>query len=301
MRRALAAVLVVVLGGACAGPSGSSAAGSGPGRGSKTIQSGEPVAKATPTTAAPTTTTRPPGAVAVGTLDLPGAPVADRPLVINDAGNSILFDAEPALSAALGEIPFRPHTIGGFGVSVDPEVWQGVFGRDVPADGAAVTVVMLGNRDFAAAVADPDTYRGQLDEAVRLMTAGGTRVLWLGLPPLPPSPDDELGRRTVNALFAELPDRFPGLVRYVPTDDVLTGTSGVWVRSLAGSPDPVRKLKPDGSPEQHLCPGGAILLAGLVRREVAPFVALPSAPTGWEQGPWRGDRRYDDPPGACRP
>jgi hypothetical protein len=174
----------------------------------------------------------------------------------------------------------------------------------VPADAAAVVVVMLGNRDFGAALADPATYRTQLDEAVRLASAGGTRVLWLGLPPLPGGPehpDDEQGRRAVNALFSELPDRFPGVVRYVPTDEALTGAAGTWVRTLPGSADPVRKLKPDGAPEQHLCPGGAIRITDLVRRELATVVALPPAPVGWEQGPWRGDRRYDDPPGACRP
>ena len=289
MRRMIAgAVLVAVLAGAC----GSRSRPASP----EAVASRHPT---TSTTAAVTTTTSTvPGSVAVGTLEAVAVRTPAPPLVVADAGNSILFDAEPAMAASLGAARFFPHTIGAFGVSVVPEVWRGVFGRDVPADDPAAVVVMLGNRDFPAAIADPATYRSQLDEAVRLMTARGARVLWLGLPPLPPSPTDELGRTAVNALFAELPARFPGVVRYVPTDTVLGDATGVFVRSAGGVP--VRKENPDGTPNEHLCPAGAIRIAELVRRELAGVMTLPAAPTGWQDGPWRGDRRYDDPPDGCR-
>jgi hypothetical protein len=231
------------------------------------------------------------------------APAAP-PLVVADAGNSILYDAEPAIAAALGDGRFLPHTIGGFGVSVLPDMWRGVFGHDVPADDPAVVVVLLGNRDFSAALADPAGYRARLDESVRMLSSRGARVLWLGLPPLPPDPVDEQGRQAVNALFAELPARFPGVVRYVPTDGVLGGPAGTFVRSVPvgdGTATPIRKLKPDGTGEEHLCPDGAVLLAELVRTELTSFLAVPAAPAGWQQGPWRAEPRYDDPPGACRP
>jgi hypothetical protein len=223
------------------------------------------------------------------------------PPVIADAGNSILFDAEPAIRAALGASPFFPHTIGGFGLSVTPDVWQGVFGHDVGADNPSVVVVMMGNRDFDAAVRDPLGYQANVDQAVRLVTARGTRVLWLGLPPLPPSVTDEARRRAVNAIYSALPARFPGLVRYVSLDDVL-GAGGVWVRSLPtdGSTQLVRKVKPDGTPEEHLCQGGAVRVAELIRTQLADVVSLPAAPSNWQQGSWRAEHRYDDPPGACR-
>jgi hypothetical protein len=224
--------------------------------------------------------------------------------VVADAGNSILYDAEPAIAASLGSARFFPHTIGGFGVSVLPEMWRGVFGHDVPADDPAVVVVLLGNRDFTAALTDPAGYRAQLDESVRMLSSRGARVLWLGLPPLPPNPIDEQGRHAVNALFAELPGRFPGIVRYVPTDGVLGGTDGSFARSVSapdGSSTPIRKVKPDGSPDEHLCPEGAVRLAGLIRSELASIVAVPAAPAGWELASWRGEARYDNPPAACRP
>ena len=109
---------------------------------------------ATPTTVAPVAAPAAPTAsapVAIAVESATASPLP-APIVISDAGNSMLYDAEPALRLALGT-PFHNHTIGGFGLSVMPEVWQGVFGRDVPGDHPAVVVVMLGNRDFPVALA----------------------------------------------------------------------------------------------------------------------------------------------------
>jgi hypothetical protein len=238
------------------------------------------------------------GGVAAG----PG-PGAAPAFVLADAGNSILYDAEPAIAAMVGEARFHPHTIGGFGISVRPDIWRPVFGHDVVGDDPTAVVVLLGNRDFGAALTDPASYRAELDEAVRLLSSRGARVLWLGLPPLPPSPFDEVGRQAVNRLFAELPDRFPGVVRYASTDEVLGGPDGDFVRSAPsadGTETPIRKLKPDGSGEEHLCPDGAVRLAALIRAELSSMVAVPPAPAGWDRGGWRSEPRYDDPPGACR-
>jgi hypothetical protein len=162
--------------------------------------------------------------------------------------------------------------------------------------------MMMGNSDFEMARADPDWYRALLDEAVLMMTSRGAKVLWLGLPPLPPDVEDAVDRERVNALYAELPQRFPGLVRYVSTDNVL-GFAGVWVRSMPDDPshEPIRKVRPDGSPDMHVCPAGAERVARLVRDEVESMVAgVPYEPWGWESGDWRDDPRYDDPIGACR-
>jgi hypothetical protein len=302
-RQFIGAVLVAALAGACGSTAGPDPTGEATGRApvteteSRTVhQAAAPVVVTIPPA---TTTTVPAGTAPAGRIE-PRAATTEpaRALVVSDAGNSILFDAEPALAASLAPSAFRPHTIGGFGLSVFPEVWHGVFGTDVPADDPDVVVVMMGNKDFTAAVTDPVTYRAQLDEAVRLMTVKGARILWLGLPPHADLLEEQ-GRRAVNALFAELPIRFPGVVRYVPTDGVLGGPGGTYVRSMADGP--VRKLQPDGSFDEHLCPAGAVRLAQLVRDELAAFVAVPPAPGGWQDQPWRGERRFDDPPGACRP
>lgn len=257
----------------------------------------------TTTTAAPTTTV-PATTQPAGRLDPPPATLAAtadaaRPLVIADAGNSMLFDAEPAIAAALGSAEFRPHTIGALGLTVLPELWRGVFGNDIPSEDPAAVVVMLGNRDLAAAAADPDAYRANLDEAVRLLSSRGARILWLGLPPLAPDPATDAARAVVNTFFAELPGRFPGVVRYVPTDAVLGNPDGTWARTAPGGSEPIRKVEPDGAPEDHLCQAGAVRVAELIRTELGRILPLPPAPAGWEQAPWRADARYDDPIGAC--
>lgn len=241
--------------------------------------------------------------------DAPPAPPQDPPpapvkFVFADAGNYILYDAEPAIRAAFGNGTsslFSTHTIGGFGLSQFPDLWRGVLGTDVPSNNPAVVVMMMGNADFAMARADPQLYRALLDEAVAKMSARGAKILWLGLPPLPPNVEDEIDRNNVNRMYADLQARYPDVVRYVSTDDVL-GFHGVWVRSMPDDPDhrPIRKVKEDGSPDMHVCPEGAARLAQLVHDEVQSMVGnVPAEPWDWENGDWRWDPRYDDPIGAC--
>jgi hypothetical protein len=226
---------------------------------------------------------------------------ASSPPVVADAGNFILFDGEPALAANLGpSVHLDTHTLPAFGFHSYASAWRAVLGRDVLSHHPAAIVVMMGNDDFALARSDPDTMRSLLDEAVRLMTAHGAKILWLGLPPLP-NVDDEIGRAAVNRLYAELPKRFPGVVRYVSTDEAL-GFAGVWVRRRPDDPSrlPIRKVQADGSPDEHVCQQGAVRLAELVRSQLAGWIGgLPAAPEHWTDGDWWFNLRYDDPPGAC--
>lgn len=300
MRRVIAgAALVTVLLGAC-GSTKETTDRSAAGPGTATAAAG--ATETTTTSAAPVAVpavTQPGGRLDPVTVPAGSSGAAVRPLVVADAGNSMLFDAEPAIAAALGEVQFRPHTIGALGLTVLPELWRGVFGRDVPGEDPDAVVVMLGNRDLLAATADPGAYRAHLDEAVRLLSSSGARILWLGLPPLAPDPVTDEARAVVNALFAELPDRFPGVVRYVPTDAVLGNPDGTWARTAPGGVEPIRKVEPDGRPEDHLCQAGAVRVAELVRAELGRILPLPPAPAGWDRAPWRADPRYDDPVGAC--
>jgi hypothetical protein len=234
----------------------------------------------------------------------PDPPTVPTKFVFADAGNYILYDAEPAIRAAFGDgmsSLFSTHTIGGFGLSQYTDLWRSVLGTDVPSNSPAVVVMMMGNADFEMARADPQWYRELLDESVAMMSARGAKILWLGLPPLPANVQDEIDRQNVNRMYADLQDRWPGVVRYVSTDDVL-GFHGIWVRSMPDDPDhrPIRKVKEDGSPDQHVCPEGAARVAQLVHDEIQAMVGnAPAEPWDWENGNWRWDPRYDDPIGAC--
>jgi hypothetical protein len=224
--------------------------------------------------------------------------------VFADAGNYILYDAEPAIRAAFGDGSsslFSTHTIGGFGLSQYPDLWHSVLGTDVPSNNPVVVVMMMGNADFAMAQADPAWYHELLEEAVALMTSRGAKILWLGLPPLPPDVHDEIDREHVNKMYADLAEEHPDVVRYASTDDVL-GFHGIWVRSMPDDSEhrPIRKVKSDGSPDMHLCQEGAARLAQLVHDELGSMVGnVPAQPWDWQNGEWRWDIRYDDPIGAC--
>jgi hypothetical protein len=250
--------------------------------------------------------TTPARLVAGGSLTpLSGLNVRGARVVVSDAGNSILYDAEPALAAALlasGQAELRPHTIGGFGISEAPDVWQNVFTRDVvDGDDARLVLVMLGNRDFPVVKHDPRRYQRLLDESVHRLTARGAGVIWLGLPPLPAWQDDPGARIALNTMLAGLPERFPGKVRYVPTEPALASASGGYARSLPG-PDgrPVAVRKRRGTRgDEHLCPAGAVRLTQLVQRELARVGLRSASAASWSTGAWTADARYDDPKGGC--
>jgi len=56
----------------------------------------------------------------------------------------------------------------------------------------------------------------------------------------------------------------------------------------------------DGGDDGHLCPGGAALLGEAVLVVLTERFGVPEPSPRWWWGPWVGDARYDDPPGACR-
>ena len=233
--------------------------------------------------------------------DVPAVPTQ---FVFADAGNYILYDAEPAIRAAFGDGTaslFSTHTIGGFGLSQFTDLWRSVLGTDVPSNNPAVVVMMMGNADFEMARADPQWYRELLEEAVALMSSHGAKILWLGLPPLPANVQDEIDRKNVNGMYADLAYEHPDVVRYASTDDVL-GFHGFWVRSMPDDREhrPIRKVKSDGTPDMHVCQEGAVRVAQLVHDEIQAMVGnAPAEPWDWENGDWRWDPRYDDPFGAC--
>ena len=68
------------------------------------------------------------------------------------------------------------------------------------------------------------------------------------------------------------------------------GVDGEWVQ--------VRKVR-DGGDDGHLCPGGAALLGEAVLVVLIERFGVSEPSSRWWLGPWAGDARYDDPPGAC--
>lgn len=234
--------------------------------------------------------------------------VGEGPVRVVVVGDSVAYDAEPGIRAALeatGDVRVDARSYGGVGLlrpGVDDYLAEALAGDP------DVVVVMLGGWDLGEVVVDPDGYARRLDEVAALLTAEGARVVWLSMPPTPPGEGIEEARRAANRLFAALANRHPSVV-HVATGPVLGGVPGgpdegsgqAFTRfrpGVDGSDVQVRKVR-DGRDDGHLCPGGAALLGRAVLDALGGLVDLESAEDGWWAGAWTADARYDDPPGGC--
>ena len=251
---------------------------------------------------APTTTTAAPaptatGPTAVTTTTTPTVPAPGTVLVVGDSG---MADLQPALAAVYGAMGTRRVVLAagpGFGIT-RPEIdWRLIWGDLVEAHRPDVVVVMFGGWDLPWFRKNGATaYATLVDEAVRVLTARGARVHWLSMLPGGATPD-----RPVDPIFAQVAARHPGTVVYHDPEAVLrTGTDATGapaygrVRTIDGTRLLVRK--PD---VWHLCPEGAVLVAGAVVAHQTQLGWGPAAPTDWTGGPWRRDPAYNDPVGGC--
>lgn len=215
-------------------------------------------------------------------------------------GDSVAYDADPGIRAGLeatGNVEVDSRSFGGVGL-LRP-------GADNYFDEAMLTkpdvvVVMLGGWDLGEIVAEPVTYERRLDDVAEMLTVNGARVVWLAMPPTPPSERLETARKLANRLFAELGDRNPS-VDYLSTDEILGGPNGTFTRfrlGVDGANVQIRKVR-DGRDDGHLCPGGAALLGKAVVEAIASFSDVGRPEGRWWEGKWVTDRRYDDPEGGC--
>jgi len=122
---------------------------------------------------------------------------------------------------------------------------------------------------------------------VTLLTANGAHVLWMSVLPSDSAlPDDRPRPDIQQQIYSQLPSSHPGVVDFLDLAPALSAPDGTTPREVDG-----RLLrKPDG---WHLCPDGTAAITHLV----LSHMGLDS--DGWDQGDWRQDHRYDDPPGGC--
>lgn len=223
----------------------------------------------------------------------------DRLLAVS-IGDSVAFDADPGIRAALestGGIRVDTRSFGGVGL-----LRPGFDGylSDALRAGPDVVVVMLGGWDLGEILADPDAYGRRLDQVADRMLDRGATVIWLGMPPTPPSEGIEEARDVANGQFEALAGR-RGRVLYLDSGQALGGPDGGFTRfriGLAGLPVQVRKVR-GGRDDGHLCPGGAALLGDLVLAALRTTLDVAESSERWWKGDWTGDARYDDPPGGC--
>ena len=260
---------------------------------------------ATTTTAATTTTTT----AGDGTSVPPKAalllrsPTSEDPLRVMVVGDSVTYEIEPALTAALqrtGRVVSANRTQVGFGLSRWPvyrwwEIWI-PFLAEVRPEAVIIQTGIWDVNDVWASddriprPEDPDwedSFAFLVRMAVDVLSADGAHVYWLTMLPSPES--DGPGRLTRLLLEVASGDDRLSVVDLTPgfTDD-----EGEYIDEIdrAGEPWPVRKI--DGV---HLCREGAAVAARSTAEAVLADAGLVIFP-GWEKGLWRGNPLYDVDP-----
>ena len=232
--------------------------------------------------------------------DVRRTPTAEHPLRVASIGDSVAFDADPGIRAALestGRAVVVNRSYGGVGL-LRPQ-FDGYLAETMDGN-PEVVVVMLGGWDLGEALAEPAGYRRRVDQVLDVLVAEGVFVVWLGMPPTPPDEGLEEARVVINELFEEAAAERPD-IDYRSTDALLGGPDGRFRRVLPGldnRPAQVRKVR-EGHDDGHLCPAGAALIGDLVYAAVGSRHPLPRRAAGWWRAGWTGDERYDDPPGGC--
>jgi len=218
-------------------------------------------------------------------------------------GDSVTYEVEPGLTAALqytGLAVSAGRTQVGFGLSRWPvyawwEVWPPFLAEVRPE----VVVVQTGTWDVndvwdgddrIPVPEDPDweeSFAFLVRMAVDVLSDDGAHVYWLTMLPMP---------------LSERPGRLNRLLRDIATTDDrmtvidltpdFTDVEGRYLSHIDrhGVGWPIRKV--DGV---HLCREGAELVGSIVAKTILSDAGL-SPVSGWEDGIWRSDARYDVDP-----
>ena len=207
-------------------------------------------------------------------------------LVLGDSGT---YDMAPAFVAGFANAGVRLVSAAypGEGLTHPDNVlqlWTDAI-RDYQPD---FFIVGLGtwDNDFIAANG-ADAYRAKVDSVIQMLTNQSPHVLWMSVLPSDSQLPGERPRPDIQeAIYEELPAKYPGIVDFLDLKPALSAPDGTTPRVVDGQ----LLRKPDG---WHLCPDGAAAITHLVLGHLGLDA------DGWDQGAWRTDQRYDDPPGGC--
>ncbi len=219
---------------------------------------------------------------------------ADTVMIVGDSG---MVSATPGLTAALlstGTSTVVTTAVPGFGLS-GTFPWRTEWAASVAENDPDLVIVMMGGWDIQFMDAKGyDAYAALVDEAVGVLSAGGAHILWL--PEMPGGGDLPA---PVNDVYAALPDRYPGVVANPVVGDALLGHDGGYPVVDVNDQGATEVLR--GADGWHLCQDGAVRLSQAINEAAVELGwSSPTAP-GWENGAWRDQPMYDDPPGGCDP
>lgn len=228
-------------------------------------------------------------------------PTADDPLRVMTVGDSLMWDAQLGIEAALeatGVVEVELAAIQGMGVaSLYP--WRTEWPRLLEERNPELVLAHWGGWDVKLIdQVGADAYRAMLDEAIATLASTGADVVLIGLPPSQVGWGDvaQAVPRTINYYFVELIDRFPGIVSYVHPDPFIApeGVPVLYLPGLGGAEERVRKADYD-----HYCPAGAARFGQAMVDLLSPAFSLPPVQEDWRLGRWVNDERFDIPAESC--
>ncbi len=242
----------------------------------------------------PTVVTTPP---ADGTTVPPTAQTANTVMILGDSG---MVSMMPGLTAALqstGTSSVIEAAGPGFGLS-GPFGWREGWSQTINDQDPDVVVMMMGGWDGKFVRENgADAYRALVDEAVGILSAKGAKILWLPVMPGGKSTPPEM--QAVNAVYAELPSRYPGIVANPTVGGVLADANGEYPKNLQQPDGSWLVLR--GADGWHLCQDGAVRMSQAIIDQLVQLGWSSPATPGWESASWRQLATYDDPPGGCDP
>ncbi|MFN8626317.1 MAG: acyltransferase family protein [Candidatus Binatia bacterium] len=221
-----------------------------------------------------------------------------EPLRVLIVGDSVSYDAEPGVLAifqACGAATATAVNVLGFGLALDRYDWRHEWARLVAERHPELVVGFFGGWDeLFIAKEGSDAYAPLLDEAIGLLTAGGAKLLLVGMPITVNRAGVPYPRVVPNAFRAAAARHAP-TVAFLDLDPVIS-PGGRFIAHLDGPVGPERIRKMDGT---HLCPSGSARIGRAIFNAVAASWALPEPPAEWRAGDWALNPRFNNPPGAC--
>jgi peptidoglycan/LPS O-acetylase OafA/YrhL len=240
-------------------------------------------------------------------------PSATDPLRVMTLGDSVMWDAEPALAAALtatGTVRLTPHADPGWGLRNDTHLTADLA-QAVDADHPEVILVMW-SWDNGLARRQPAEFERLLGEAVDTLLAPGDGVDGIAFVQFPKiGPLDAIidpgqrqqmltseaaDRAAFDAIVSHWPTRDPGRITWLPVAPALEvgGRYSAWLPTVDGGW--LRARKTDNT---HFCAPGAAVFAAAVTSDIRPMFRLPPTAPGWLDGAWTANLSRFGPASEC--
>ncbi len=240
-------------------------------------------------------------------------PSATDPLRVMTIGDSVLWDAEPALAAVLsatGAARLSGHADPGWGLTNDTRLTADL--AQAVDEYHPEVVVMMWSWDNGLARRQPAEFERLLGQAIDTLLAPGDGVDGIAFAQFPRvGPLDsiidpgqrqqalasgEAGREAFDTIVSRLPARDPGRITWLPVAQALEvgGRYSAWLPTLDGGWVRARKID-----NTHLCPAGAAVLAAAVTSEIRPMFHLPPPAQGWLDGSWTANQSRFGPASDC--